>query len=88
MMDKPKKEPNQPAGDSDIVDTGAENSEKKVTSRRLQDAIDAKNPNRKMNLDRRANPNDRRTDIDPQYKGPARRYSIDSRNPKERGDKD
>lgn len=87
-MEKPKKEPNKPSRDSEIVDTGTENSEKKATRRRLQDAIDAKHPNRKMNLDRRANPNDRRTDINPLYKGPVRRYSLDSRNPKERRDKD
>lgn len=87
-MDKLKKEPNKPAEEPNIVDTDAESSEKKATRRRLQDAIDAKHPNRKMKLDRRANPNDRRTAIDPQYKGPARRYSLDSRNPKERRDKD
>lgn len=87
-MDKSKKEPGKSAKDSELEGTGAEKNEKKLARRRLQDAVDAKNPKRKLNLDRRANPQDRRTGIDPHYKGPARRFSIDSRNPKERRDKD
>ena len=88
-MERPKIDPKKPAGDSYITDdTGAEDSEKKGTGRRLQDTITAKNPNRKLNLDRRVKSDDRRDNTVPNYKGPARRYNIDSRNPKDRRDKD
>ena len=88
-MENPKLKPNKPARDSDITDdTGMEKGGKKVIGRRLQDAITSKNPNRKLNLDRRVSPGDRRADTDPRYKGPARRINIDTRNPKDRRDKD
>lgn len=88
-MEKPKIDPKKPAGDSNITDdTGAEDSEKKGTGRRLQDTITAKNPNRKLNLDRRVKTDDRRDNTIPNYKGPARRYNIDTRKPKDRRDKD
>ena len=88
-MEKPKIDPKKPAGDSHIADdTGLEDSDKNDTGRRLQDTISAKNPNRKLNLDRRVNPDDRRDNTVPDYKGPARRYNLDSRNPKDRRDKD
>ena len=93
-MEKPKIDPKKPAGDSHIADdNGSEDSEKKGTGRRLQDTIAAKNPNRKLNLDRRVKSDDRRDNTVPNYKGtnykgPARRYNIDTRNPKDRRDKD
>jgi len=88
-MENAKIKPSKPTGDSGITDdTGLENNEEEITGRRLQDAITSKNPNRKLNLDRRVKPGDRRADTDPHYKGPARRISIDSRNTKDRRDKD
>ncbi len=88
-MEKPKKDPKKSAGDTYITDdTGAEDRENKGTGRRLQDTITAKNPNRKLNLDRRLRHDDRRDNSIPNYKGPARRYNVDNRNPKDRRDKD
>ena len=75
--------------DSNITDdTGKKNVGKKATGRRLQDAITLKNPKRKLNLDRRAAFSDRRDNTDPHYKGPARRITIDTRDTKDRRDKD
>ena len=89
-MATPKKESNKSANDSEIADdTGDGKSEKKVTGRRQEDAVVSKGSKRKLNLDRRARPDERRADKDPHYKGPARRYIIDPRaNQKNRRDKD
>ena len=84
-----KKEPNKASNDSESVDeTSLENSEKKNTGRRLQDGIVSRDPNRKLNLDRRVVNSDRRIADDSNYNGPARRNTIDRRlNPKDRRDK-
>jgi len=80
---------NNQAGDSNITDdTGKKSGGKKVTGRRLQDAITSKNPKRKLNLDRRAKFSDRRDNTDPHYKGPARRINIDTRDTKDRRNDD
>lgn len=87
-MESSKLKPNDPARDSDITDDiGIDHSEKKATNRRLQDVATLKYPNRKMNLDRRITPGDRRVYADIHYNGPARRISIDARNSIERRDK-
>ena len=84
-----KKEPNTASNDSELVDeTSLENNEKKNTRRRLQDGIVSKDPNRKLNLDRRVVNSDRRIAEDSNYNGPARRNTIDRRlNLKDRRDK-
>jgi hypothetical protein len=84
-----KKEPNKACNDSELVDeTSMEISEKKNTGRRLQDGIVSKDPNRKLNLDRRVVNSDRRIADDSNYNGPARRNTIDRRlNLKDRRDK-
>jgi hypothetical protein len=89
-MEKTKIDPKKSANDSEVADdTSVENSDKKETGRRLQDAIISKDPHRKMNLDRRTARSDRRADSDPHYKGPSRRYTIDRRlNLKDRRNKD
>jgi len=90
-MEKPKKEANKSANESEIADDASvENSEKKdAGGRRLQDSIISKDPSRKLNLDRRTKGSDRRIDTDPGYNGPARRYNIDRRlNTKDRRGKD
>ena len=79
-MEKSTKEPNKPANDSvKKEDPSVGNSEKKDTGRRLQDSAIVKDSNRKLNLERRVPSDERRIDADPHYKGPARRYTIDSR---------
>ncbi len=79
-MKTPKIEPNKSANNSELAnDTSAENSEKKVTDRRLQDTLSKDHPKRKLNLDRRAENSDRRIADDPSYSGPARRNTIDRR---------
>lgn len=83
-MKKTETESGKPSGDSasnskTADDTGVENSEKKDTGRRIQDAILSKDPSRKLNLDRRSKNSDRRVDSDPNYNGPARRNTIDRR---------
>ncbi len=86
-MENSELKPNDPARDSGIThDTGIDHSEKKATYRRLQDVATLKYPNRKMNLDRRVTPVDRRVYTDLHYKGPARRISIDARNSIDRRD--
>ena len=89
-MEKSKKEPNKSANDSKLTeDAEVRDSEKKGAGRRLQDATIVKDSNRKLNLDRRVPHVDRRADADPRYKGPSRRYTIDSRqNLKDRREKD
>jgi hypothetical protein len=47
--------------------------------RRIQDGITSKDPRGKMNLDRRYPDSERRCKKDSDYKGPARRYTIDQR---------
>ena len=75
-------------GSKGADDTSVENSEKKNAGRRLQDGIISKDPNRKYNLDRRAENSDRRVNTNPNHKGPSRRYTIDRRlNVKDRRDK-
>ncbi len=79
-MKTPKIEPNKSSNDSKIADdTSKENSEKKDTGRRLQDALISKDPNRKFNVDRRTKGSERRVNTDPSYQGPVRRYTIDRR---------
>ncbi len=89
-MKTPKLEPNKSANNSESADnTSVENSEKKVTGRRLQDTLSKDHPKRKMNLDRRVGNSDRRVAEDPNYNGPARRNTIDRRtNLKDRREKD
>jgi hypothetical protein len=79
-MEKSTKEPNKPTNDSENKeDPSVGNGEKKDTGRRLQDTVILKDSNRKLNLERRVSSVERRTDSDPHYKGPTRRYTIDSR---------
>ena len=79
-MKTPKTEPNKSANNSEIADDASvENSEKKVTGRRLQDAISNDHPKRNMNLDRRTENSERRVADKPTYSGPARRNTIDRR---------
>ena len=89
-MVTPKTESNKPASDSEVADdVSVENSEKKNTGRRLQDGIVSKDPNRKLNLDRRIKNSERRVNMESDYKGPSRRYNIDRRlKLKDRRDKD
>jgi len=84
-MGKPKIKPNK---DSNVVDiTSAGNSQN--TGRRLEDEIIATGSKRKLNLDRRIKRIDRRVDLDPTYKGKARRFTIDTRaDRKDRRDRD
>ena len=88
-MKTPKIEPNKSTNNSELADDASvENSEKKVTGRRLQDNISKGHPKRKLNLDRRAENSDRRIAVNPNYNGPARRNTIDRRlNLKDRRDK-
>lgn len=67
---------NKPTTDSEQTDEASEN---KKTGRRLQDSITSKDPQRKLNLDRRVARSDRRLSTDNNYNGPARRYTIDRR---------
>ena len=68
-------------------DASVGNGEKQDTGRRLEDAILAKGLKRNLNLERRIPGIDRRAEADPNYKGPARRYTIDPRtNLKDRRD--
>lgn len=79
-MKTPKIEPNKSTNNSELADDASvENSEKKITGRRLQDTLSKNHPKRKMNLDRRAENSDRRIADDPKYSGPARRNTIDRR---------
>ncbi len=79
-MKTPKIEPNKSANNSESADdTSVENSEKKVTGRRLQDTLSKDHPKRKLNLDRGSGNSDRRVAEDPNYNGPARRNTIDRR---------
>jgi len=89
-MEKSKKEPNKSTKDSDIAeDTSVVKSENKDTGRRLKDTVALKNSTRKLNLERRVPSDERRGDTDLRYKGPARRYTVDSRvKLKDRRDKD
>jgi len=84
-----KTESNKSANDSEAADdVSVENSEKENPGRRLQDGIISKDPNRKLNLDRRVKNSDRRVNTEPDYKCPSRRYNIDRRkNLKDRRDK-
>lgn len=79
-MKTQKVESNKAANDSELADDkSVEDSVKKGSGRRLQDGILSKDPNRKLNLDRRTARNDRRCDSDPHYSGQSRRYTIDRR---------
>jgi hypothetical protein len=88
-METSKTKANKSANDlNGTDDDSVENNEKKNAGRRLQDGIISKDPNRKYNLDRRAENSDRRVNADPNYKGPSRRYTIDRRlNTKDRRNK-
>jgi hypothetical protein len=88
-MGKGEKDLGKPAGDSDTTnDDGTESSGNQGAGRRLQDTYNSEISSRNLNLDRRVKRSDRRTDSDPVYKGPVRRYKIDSRKPKDRRDED
>ena len=89
-MKTPKLEPNKSANNSESADdTSMENSEKKVTGRRLQDTLSKDHPKRNLNLDRRVANSDRRVAEDHNYNGPTRRNTIDRRmSLKDRREKD
>ena len=88
-MGRNKKDLGKPVGDSHITDdSGTEESENQDAGRRLQDAFNSETSSRNLNFDRRVKRSDRRSDTDPGYKGPVRRYNIDPRKPKDRRDKD
>jgi hypothetical protein len=89
IMEKSKKDSNKPARDSHKTDDrGIEDSENQDTGRRLQDTYNSEISSRHLNFDRRVKRSDRRSESNPQYKGPVRRYKIDSRKLKDRRDKD
>jgi len=70
-------------------DTSTAISKKDSTGRRLEDAIASSGLKRKLNLDRRVKRSERRGESDPNYKGTARRFTIDIRSTKkDRRDKD
>jgi len=70
---------------TDESDVESQNPDK--NRRRLSDSIDSRG--RKLKLDRRANPKDRRTGTASEYKSPARRKTIDRReSPNDRRNKD
>jgi hypothetical protein len=50
-----------------------------VPQRRIKDGIILRKSSRNMNLDRRRQNSERRGNGDPNYTGPARRYTIDRR---------
>jgi hypothetical protein len=52
---------------------------KAKSKRRIQDGITSKDPAGKMNLDRRYPESERRCNKDSDYKGTARRFTIDRR---------
>ncbi len=88
-MEKSKKVSSEFRDDSKKVKgDGVGNSEEKCAGRRLQDTVILKDSNRKLNLERRIPSVERRVEADPHYKGPSRRYNIDSRVNKDRRDKD
>ncbi len=89
-MDTSKIESNKSSNDSEKAeDSSVDNSEKKDTGRRLQDALISKDPNRKFNVDRRTKGSERRVNTERSYKGPARRNTIDRRlNLKDRREED
>ena len=75
-----KIDPNKSVADSEQVDETSEDyNENKNPGRRLQDSILSKDPQHKLNLDRRVARSDRRFSTDSNYKGPSRRYTIDRR---------
>lgn len=88
-METPKIESNKSANNSEIADdVDVDNSENKGAGRRLQDAVTSDNLKRKLNLDRRIVNSDRRANTNSNYKGLARRNTIDRRmNLKERREK-
>jgi len=59
------------------VEARADSRQKTATRRRLADSINPRG--RKLKLDRRVEQIDRRTDTASEYKGPARRKTIDQR---------
>jgi hypothetical protein len=66
------------ADDSKVsVETGVDSKKETGMKRRFADSIDARN--RKLKLDRRGDHKDRRTEAASEYKGPARRKTIDRR---------
>jgi hypothetical protein len=81
--------PSKSDNDSDIAShTSVGKSKNKDTGRRLEDSITSKGLRRKLNLDRRVIRNERRVNLDPHYKGAARRFTVDTRaNQKDRRDK-
>ena len=88
-MGKGEKDRSKPAGDSHMTDDdGTEGSGNQDTGRRLQDTYNSEISSRHLNFDRRVKRSDRRTDTDPGYKGPVRRFKIDTRKPKDRRDRD
>ena len=88
-MEKSKKISSKSSNDSEVVKgDGVGNGEKECTGRRLQDTVTLKDSNRKLNLERRIPSVERRVGADPHYKGPSRRYNVDSRVNKDRRDKD
>ena len=64
------------------TDQAAEDNqaEEEESLRRIQDDIKSKDPTGKMNLDRRYPNRERRSNVDSDYEGPPRRYTIDRRN--------
>jgi hypothetical protein len=67
-------------GSSEVTnDPSVENGGLAKSGRRRQDCINVINSNQNLNLDRRASNSDRRVNDDHNYKGPARRYTIDRR---------
>lgn len=79
-MKTPNIEQNNFANNTELTDgNSAENSDKKVTGRRLQDTFSKDHPKRKLNLDRRTENSDRRIADNSKYSGPARRNTIDRR---------
>lgn len=89
-MQRSKKESSKSASNSAIAkDASVATGDEKGTGRRLQDAILLKDSDRKLNLERRVPSVERRADTNPGYRGPVRRYTLDSRmHAKDRRDKE
>jgi hypothetical protein len=89
-MEKLKIAPDKSDDYSELTDdTSTTIGKMNVSSRRLEDAITPSGLKRKLNLDRRVKRSERRGELDANYKGVTRRFTIDTRSiKKDRRDQD
>lgn len=77
---KPKSVSQETCVVSKTTDPAIETSTKENnTNRRAQDTVHSSHLKRKLNLDRRADSNERRVSSTRNYNGPIRRYTVDRR---------